>query len=57
LRVHGSHVLPDSNAHALGEAPEPLYAVVFKASVLWAHTEHPADEVVVDMWQSYLEPL
>ena len=56
LRVHGSHVLPDSNAHALGEAPEPLYSVVFKASVLWAHTEHPADEVVVDMWQSYLAP-
>jgi len=54
LRLHGSHVFPDSNAHGQGEAPEPLYAVVFPASELWAHPEHPDDEVVVDLWQSYL---
>lgn len=54
LRLHGTHVLPDSNAHARGEAPEPLYAVVFPASALWAHPEHPSDEVVLDLWQSYL---
>ncbi len=56
LRLHGTHVLPDSNAHGLGEAPEPLYAVAFPASELWANPEHPADEVVLDLWQSYLEP-
>jgi nitrile hydratase len=56
LRLHGNHVLPDSNAHGLGEAPEPLYAVRFHARMLWAHAEHPDDEVVLDMWQSYLEP-
>lgn len=56
LRLHGSHVLPDSSAHGRGEAPEPLYAVAFKAADLWAHPEHPKDEVVVDMWQSYLAP-
>ncbi len=56
LRLHGSHILPDSNAHGFGEAPEPLYAVVFPASELWQHPEHPRDEVVVDMWQSYLLP-
>ena len=55
LRYHGTHVLPDSNAHRLGEAPEPLYAVVFPASELWQHPEHPRDEVVLDLWQSYLE--
>ncbi len=54
LRLHGSHVLPDSNAHGRGEAPEPLYAVSFAASQLWAHPEHPDDEVVLDLWQSYL---
>ncbi|MEP5729162.1 MAG: nitrile hydratase subunit beta [Sulfitobacter sp.] len=54
LRLHGKHVLPDSNAHGTGEAPEPIYAVVFKASELWAHPEHPQDEVVLDLWQSYL---
>ncbi|MEH6741354.1 MAG: nitrile hydratase subunit beta [Sulfitobacter sp.] len=56
LRYHGTHVLPDSNAHGLGEAPEPLYAVIFPASELWQHPEHPRDEVVLDLWQSYLEP-
>lgn len=57
LRLHGSHVLPDSNAHDLGEAPEPLYAVRFAASELWAHPEHRDDQVILDLWQSYLEPL
>ena len=56
LRLHGTHILPDAHAHGLGEAPEPLYAVVFPASELWAHPEHPGDEVVLDMWQSYLRP-
>lgn len=56
LRLHGTHVLPDSNAHGLGEAPEPLYAVTFPASELWTNPEHPSDEVVLDLWQSYLEP-
>ncbi|AXI42995.1 nitrile hydratase subunit beta [Sulfitobacter sp. SK011] len=54
LRLHGTHVLPDSNAHGMGEAPEPLYAVAFPATELWAHPEHPRDEVVLDLWQSYL---
>ncbi len=57
VRCHGAHVLPDSSAHGFGEAPEPLYAVAFPASALWAHPEHPRDEVVLDLWQSYLEPV
>ncbi len=56
LMCHGAHVLPDTNAHGLGECPEPLYAVVFPATELWATAESPADEVVLDLWQSYLEP-
>lgn len=56
LRRHGAHVLPDSNAHGLGEAPEPLYAVAFPASEIWANPEHPKDEVILDLWQSYLDP-
>lgn len=55
LKLHGTHVLPDSNAHGLGEAPEPLYAVVFPASELWAAPENPKDEIVLDLWQSYLD--
>ena len=56
LRCHGTHILPDANAHGLGEAPEPIYAVAFAASELWADPEHPRDEVILDLWQSYLEP-
>lgn len=56
VAYHGTHVLPDSNAHFNGEAPEPLYAVAFVAKDLWAHPEHPEDQVVLDMWDSYLVP-
>ena len=56
VRLHGTHVLPDASAHRLGDAPEPLYAVAFAASELWSAPEHPRDEVVLDLWQSYLEP-
>ncbi|WP_406646004.1 nitrile hydratase subunit beta [Aliisedimentitalea scapharcae] len=56
VQLHGTHVLPDSNAHGLGESPEPIYAVAFAASELWVNPEHPGDEVVLDLWQSYLEP-
>jgi nitrile hydratase subunit beta len=57
LRCHGCHVFPDSHAEGGGEAPQPLYAVAFPASALWAHPEHPGDEVVLDLWESYLEPI
>lgn len=50
----GAHVLPDSNAHGLGEAPEHLYSVAFRASDLFEHPEHPEDEVILDLWESYL---
>lgn len=55
IRYHGTHVLPDSNAHGRGEAPEPLYAVAFPAAELWTHPEAREDDVVLDLWQSYLE--
>jgi nitrile hydratase len=53
---HGTHVLPDASAHRLGDQAEPLYAVAFPAAELWAAPEHPRDEVILDLWQSYLEP-
>lgn len=52
---HGAHVLPDSNAHGLGERPEPLYTVAFAAADLWGEAEAEGDEVTLDLWQSYLE--
>lgn len=56
VRFHGVHVFPDASAHRLGERPEPLYAVAFPASELWPNPEHPRDEVILDLWESYLEP-
>jgi nitrile hydratase subunit beta len=57
VMLHGNHVLPDSNAHFAGEAPEPLYAVEFSASDLWdGDAEDTGDCMVLDLWQSYLEP-
>lgn len=53
VMLHGAHVLPDSNAHFDGEAPEPLYGVEFTASELWGNDT--GDCVVLDLWQNYLE--
>jgi nitrile hydratase len=53
-RDHGAHVLPDANAHFLGERPERLYGVRFTAGELWGATG--ADSVHLDLWDSYLEP-
>ncbi|XDZ65801.1 nitrile hydratase subunit beta [Alphaproteobacteria bacterium LSUCC0684] len=55
LLCHGSHVLPDSNAHFLGEAPEMLYAIEFSAADLWGRGAGERDSVIVDCWESYLE--
>ena len=52
---HDRHVLPNSNAHFLGENPEPLYSVEFSSEDLWISAE-PGDSVIVDCWESYLEP-
>lgn len=54
---HGAHVFPDSNGHFLGEAPQPLYAIRFSARELWGEEASAQDEVVLDLWESYLEPL
>ena len=56
IACRGAHVLPDSNAHFLGEAPQPLYTVAFAAADLWGAAERPGDEVALDLWESYLEP-
>ncbi len=55
---HGAHVLPDSNAHFLGEAPEPLYTVAFRAEELWGSAaKRPHDTIMLDLWESYLSPV
>ncbi len=57
IRAHrGAHVLPDKNAHGGGESPEHLYSVSFAARELWGEAAAPKDQVILDCWESYLEP-
>jgi len=53
---HGAHVLPDANAHGLGERPQPLYQVRFEAAELWGAAAKGPDAVYLDLWEDYLDP-
>jgi nitrile hydratase len=55
-RDHGVFVLPDTNAHFLGEKPQHVYSVRFAARELWGADAAPQDGVYVDLWDDYLEP-
>lgn len=55
-RHHGTHVFPDTNAHGLGERPQPLYVVRFAADELWGESAEPGGAVLLDLWESYLAP-
>ena len=52
---HGTHVLPDKNAHGNGESPMPLYTVEFKGKELWGiMAEDSDDSIYLDLWEPYL---
>lgn len=53
---HGCHIFPDAHAHRRGEDPQPIYAVAFPAQALWGPEADPRDEVILDLWEPYLEP-
>ena len=53
VTVHGTHVLPDSNALGVGENPQWLYTVRFTAMDLWG--KDTKDAVCIDLWGPYLE--
>jgi len=53
---NGSHILPDTHAHDLGENAQPLYSVRFEAQTLWGKNVTRKDCVYIDLWEDYLEP-
>jgi nitrile hydratase len=55
-RLYGAQTFPDTNAHGLGEQPQPLYSVRFDARELWGDAAEPRGVVYLDLWDSYLEP-
>ena len=54
---HGVFTLPDTNATFQGENPQHVYSVRFEARELWGEQAKPQDEVYIDMWDTYLEPV
>jgi nitrile hydratase subunit beta len=56
LRDHGVFVFPDTNAHFLGEKPQHVYSVRFRARELWGAQAGEKDSVHLDLWDDYLEP-
>jgi nitrile hydratase subunit beta len=56
VRVHGSFIFPDTNAHGQGAQPHPLYSVRFEAAELWGATAERRAPVHLDLWERYLEP-
>ena len=55
-RLHGPMTFPDTNAHGLGEHPQPLYNVRFDGRELWGDSAERGQTVSLDLWESYLEP-
>jgi nitrile hydratase subunit beta len=53
---YGTHLTPDTNAHGLGEQPQPVYNVRFDARELWGDSAEERQVLHIDLWESYLEP-
>jgi nitrile hydratase subunit beta len=54
--VRGADRLPDRAVYGEDVAPEPVYSVAFRSSDLWGLGERPPWTVLLDLWESYLEP-
>jgi nitrile hydratase subunit beta len=54
--VRGADRLPDRAVYGEKATPEPVYSVAFGSQELWGAAEEPAWTVLLDLWESYLEP-
>ncbi|MFO1037534.1 MAG: nitrile hydratase subunit beta [Geminicoccaceae bacterium] len=52
----GDHVLPDVCAVTGERRYRPLYTVAFAAADLWPEAAGSRDEVMINLWEDYLEP-
>jgi len=53
--IQPAAVLPDTNAHFLGENPQHVYSVRFASRELWGPDAEPF-AVTAELFESYLEP-
>jgi nitrile hydratase len=54
-RIQPGHVLPDTDAHFLGENAQHVYQVVFDSQTLWGEDAEPF-VLRIDLYDDYLEP-
>lgn len=54
--IEGDYKLPESNIYTEQAFKEPVYLVEFEASELWGPCAPVQDKVLIDLWESYLEP-
>ncbi|MBP1154082.1 MULTISPECIES: nitrile hydratase subunit beta [unclassified Paenibacillus] len=54
--IYGNYKLPESNVYSDQPYKEPVYVVEFNASELWGPHAPGKDKVLIDLWESYLDP-
>jgi len=55
-RLQGSDGLPDLSTYGLEAPVETVYSVAFASESLWGPSEEARWTVLLDLWESYLEP-
>ncbi|HLY36557.1 MAG TPA: nitrile hydratase subunit beta [Candidatus Binatia bacterium] len=56
VHVAPAFSFPDASAHGLPAREEHTYHVAFEAPALWGDAAARNEQVVVDLWDAYLEP-
>jgi nitrile hydratase len=54
--IRGADRLPDRAVYGEQVASEPVYCVAFRSQDLWGPSEETPWTVLLDLWDSYLEP-
>ena len=54
VKIHPAEVLPDSTAHDLGERPQHVICVGYRAEDLWGNESEAGVVVNVDLYENYL---
>lgn len=57
IGIRGSHIFPDTHAATDDPDPQWLYSVAFSSTELWGPQGRAGDEVILDLFEPYLERL
>jgi nitrile hydratase len=55
-RIQGADRLPDLKVYGIRCEREPVYAIAFRSDDVWGAQDEPAYTILLDLWESYLEP-